>query len=595
MPELPGVYIMKNEDGEIIYIGKAVNLKNRVRQYFQPQARQLPKVNAMVPKIKKFEYIVTDTEMEALILECNLIKKHRPKFNILLKDDKTYPYIKITMGEEYPRILITRRIVKDGSRYFGPYSNAGAVKDTVDLLKKLFPLKTCNRVLPRDIGKERPCLNFHIKQCLGPCKGDVDKEKYRAVMADICSFLEGRQEKIIERLEQQMREAAEEMEFEKAAFIRDKINSLKHVLEKQKIVSVNFEDMDVIAFAMEPGMACAQVFFVRGGKLLGREHYIFDQIEDGDSELITSFIKQFYSSAAFVPKEILISGEIEERELIEQWLSNKKGTRVYIKVPKRGEKFDLVKMVANNAAIELSRFKERVLSENKFAEEGLENLSKVLGLKTNPERIEAFDISNTGRTEMVASMVVFEKGMPAKKEYRRFKIKWVEGINDYGAMQEVIYRRFRNTEFNKMPDIILVDGGSGHVRSVKLVLDELNAQIPVAGMVKDEKHRTRSLVFQESEIDLSTNITLLRFISSVQNEAHRFALEYNKKLRAKRYRASELDDIKGIGEARKASLLKHFGSVSRIKEASIEELATVKGISKPLAQEIYDFFHKVNK
>jgi excinuclease ABC subunit C len=592
MPELPGVYIMKDKNGRIIYVGKAINLKNRVRQYFQSKSAQIPKVKVMVSNIKEFEYIVTDTELEALILECNLIKKHKPKFNILLKDDKTYPYIKITMEEDYPRILITRRVEKDGSRYFGPYSNAGAVKETIALIKKLFPLKTCKKVLPRDIGKERPCLNFYINQCLGPCRGDVDKESYRAVVDDICSFLDGRQNKIIERLKDQMKVAAENMEFEKAAIFRDKINSLNHILEKQKIVSTSLEDLDIIAFAREITTACIQVFFVRGGKLIGREHFVFNQVEEDNSELITSFIKQFYSSSVFIPKEILLQEEIDEKLLIEHWLGNKRNSKVYIKVPKRGEKLKLVEMVAQNAAIELKQFKEKIQSEQKLATESIEGLTKILNLKKLPERIEAFDISNTGRTEMVASMVVFEMGLPARKEYRRFKIKWIDNINDYGAMQEVIYRRLRNPKFNKLPDIILVDGGVGHVNSVKLVIQELNMDIPVFGMVKDEKHRTRGLVFDDKEIDLSKDIMLLRFITTIQNEAHRFALNYNRKLRSKRYKTSILDDIEGIGETKKIALLKHFGSINKIKEAQPEELMAVKGIGKSLALNIYQFFQK---
>jgi excinuclease ABC subunit C len=592
MPELPGVYIMKDKNGKIIYVGKAINLKNRVRQYFQSSTTQIPKVKVMVSNIEEFEYIVTDTELEALILECNLIKKHKPKFNILLKDDKTYPYIKITLSEDYPRILIARRVEKDGSKYFGPYSNAGAVKETTALIKKLFPLKTCSKILPRDIGKERPCLNFYINQCLGPCRGDVDKESYRALIDDICSFLDGRQNKIIERLKHQMKTAAENMEFEKAASLRDTINSLNHILEKQKIVSTSLEDLDIIAFARETTTACIQVFFVRGGKLIGREHFVFNQIEEENAELVTSFIKQFYSSSAFIPREILLQEEIDETYLIEQWLGEKKSSKVYIKVPKKGEKLKLIEMVAQNAAIELKQFKERIQSEQKLAVESIEGLMKLLNLKNPPVRIEAFDISNTGRTEVVASMVVFEMGLPARKEYRRFKIKQIDNVNDYGAMQEVVYRRLRNSKFNKLPDIILVDGGVGHVSSVKLVIQELNMDIPVFGMVKDGKHRTRGLIFNDREIDLSKDILLLRFITTIQNEAHRFALNYNRKLRSKRYKTSILDDIEGIGETKKIALLKHFGSVNKIKEAQPEELMAVKGIGKSLALSIYQFFQK---
>lgn len=610
VPDKPGVYLMKDKKGKIIYVGKAVVLKNRVRQYFQSLSGQSSKVRAMVPLIEEFEYIVTDSELEALILECNLIKKYRPKFNVLLKDDKTYPYIKVTMNEEYPRVIMTRRIQKDGGKYFGPYTNVAAVKETIKLLKKLFPMKTCKKVLPRDIGKERPCLNYYIYQCLGPCQGNVDKEEYRMVMKDICSFLSGRQDKIIKRLEEQMKAAAENMEFEKAARIRDKLNSLRHIAEKQKVLSTSDVDQDAIAIAKDETDACTQVFFIRGGKLIGREHFIFEGMGDvEDSELIASFMKQFYSAAEFVPHEILIQSEIDEVDLLQEWLSEKRGGKVYIKVPKKGDKHNLIEMVSENAQVALEQFKRRIKAETETAGDSLKELSEILGLDEVPRRIEAYDISNTGTSEMVASMVVFEDGVPNNREYRRFRIKSQEGQNDYGSMQEVLYRRFRRAEkekslqdvsnihepekgFSRLPDVIFVDGGLGHLNAANEVLKELGINnIPVFGMVKDNRHRTRGLVTQNGEIELSENISLLRFVTAIQNEAHRFAIEYNKKLRKDRYKSSELDNIEGVGEKRRKALLKHFGSISRIKAAEVDELAAVEGISKSTAQKIYDYFH----
>lgn len=606
LPEKPGVYIMKDKNGEIIYIGKAVVLKNRVRQYFQSLAKQAPKVQAMVPQIKEFEFIVTDTELEALILECNLIKKHRPKFNILLKDDKSYPYIKVTMNEGYPRILITRKIEKDGAKYFGPYTSGFAVKETIDFIKKLFPIKTCSKVLPRDAGKDRPCLNYYIYQCMGPCQGNVSNEEYRALMTDICNFLGGKQEEIIKRLEDEMKEASESLEFEKAARIRDKIASLKHIAQKQKIVSTAMEDQDIIAFAKGDADSCIQVFFIRGGKLIGREHFIFEGAADvSDSELMTAFIKQFYSSAAYVPNQIILQEDIDEISIIETWLSSKRSSKVYIKVPRKGEKLRLVEMVSRNALIALTQFKERMKKESALAKEGLEKLKFLLDLENLPQRIEAYDISNTGSSEIVASMVVFEKGFPQKSEYRRFKIKSTNIQNDYQSMQEVIYRRFKraekealdkdgsnnkSTRFLELPDLILVDGGLGHVNAVLGTLEGFDVNVPVYGMVKDDNHRTRGLVSIKEEFDLSKDITLLRFVTSIQDEAHRFALEYNKKLRAKRYKGSVLDDIEGVGPKRKKALIKHFGSVKNIKTAEVGELAAVEGISRELAQKVYDHF-----
>jgi len=601
MPDKPGVYIMKDENGQIIYIGKAVVLKNRVRQYFQSSANMLPKVKAMVARIAEFEYIVTHSELEALILECNLIKKHKPKFNILLKDDKTYPYIKVTMNEEYPRVLMTRKLEKDGAKYFGPYSNVTAVKETIDLMKKLFPIKTCSKVLPRDIGKDRPCLNYHIYQCLGPCQGNVSKDEYRNLMKDICSFLGGKHEEVIEKLEQQMNELAEKLNFEKAASLRDKIRGLKHVAEKQKVLSTAMVDQDVIAFAKNETDSCIEVFFIRGGKLLGREHFIFEGAgEVEDKELITSFVKQFYSSSSFIPQEILLQGDIDEINIIEKWLTDKRAGRVYIKVPRKGEKHKLIEMVSQNALLALNQFKDKIQREQAMSKDGVIELAGLLGLKVPPQRIEAYDISNTGMSEIVASMVVFENGSPANKEYRRFKIKSVDGQNDYGSMQETIYRRFRSRDdenskggnkFSKMPDLILIDGGLGHINAVKEVMNSMGINIPAYGMVKDDKHRTRALMSQDGEISFDKDINAFRLVTAIQNEAHRFAVDYNRKLREIRYRKSVLDEIPGIGPKRKKALIKHFGSVSKIKEAGIDDLEAVEGITSSVALKIYEFFH----
>lgn len=602
LPEKPGVYIMKDINREIIYIGKAVVLKNRVRQYFQSLSKQTPKVQAMVPKIKEFEYIVTDTELEALILECNLIKKYRPKFNIMLKDDKTYPYIKVTMNEEFPRILTTRKVEKDGAKYFGPYTSGFAVKDTIDLIKKLFPIKSCNKVFTKDARKQRPCLNYHIYQCLGPCQGDVNKEEYRALMNDICSFLGGKQEEIIKRLESEMVKASEDMEFEKAAALRDKITSLRHIAQKQKVVSTAMEDQDVVAFSKDPTDSCVQVFFIRGGKLIGREHFIFEGAGDvSDSELMTSFIKQFYSSASYVPGELVLQEDVDEIDIIEKWLSSKREAKVHIKVPRKGEKLKLVEMVSQNALIALNQFKDNIRNQDTLAKEGIAKLKELLELEGVPQRIEAYDISNTGSTEIVASMVVFEGGHPAKKEYRRFKVKSLDSQNDYGSMQEVIYRRFNRAlkekeetsseaKFSRLPDLILADGGLGHVNSVLSVLREMNISIPVAGMVKDQNHRTRGIISTDKEFDLSKDLNLLRFITSIQDEAHRFAIEYNRKLVQKRYKGSELDEIEGIGPKRKKALIKHFGSLKNIKQAQIDDLTAVDGINPELAKKIFEYF-----
>lgn len=606
IPDKPGVYIMKNKDDEIIYIGKAVILKNRVRQYFNSYSNQNLKVQAMISQIYEFEYIVTDTELEALILECNLIKKHKPKFNIMLRDDKNYPFIKITMKDDYPRVVITRKVEKDGAKYFGPFTSSTAVRETVDIIKKLFPIKSCNKVFKNKKTKDRPCLNYHIHQCLGPCQGNVNKEEYREMIFDIVKFLDGNQQDIIEKLEKQMDIASQDMEFEQAAKLRDKIISLRHIAEKQKIISTDMEDQDVIAFAKDQTDSCIQIFFIRKGKITGRKHFIFEETNHlTDAELMTSFVKQFYSSSEYIPKEIVMQVDIDERDIIEKWLFEKKTSKAYIRVPKRGEKLRLVKMVLQNAIICLDNFKERIKNERKLAKEGLKGLANVLNVENHVKRIEAYDISNMGSSEMVASMVVFEDGLPSKDEYRRFKIKSIENQNDYASMQEVIYRRFtrakkhqeqgkdKNKGFAKLPDLVMVDGGIGHVNLAYEVLKELEFEsIPVMGMVKDKKHKTRALVGKGFEFELSQNFMLLRFITSIQDEAHRFALEYSKRLRRKRYSGSVLDNIEGIGQKRKKALIRHFGSIKKIKSASISQLSEVKGINRELASNVYEYFRQ---
>lgn len=603
LPDKPGVYIMKDANGVIIYVGKAVVLKNRVRQYFQQSANHPPKVLAMVSRISEFEYIITDSEVEALMLECNLIKKFKPKYNILLKDDKHYPYIKVTLNEEYPRLIKTRRVEKDGARYFGPYSSNFAVNDTIDTLKKLFPIKTCNKNLPRDIGKTRPCLNYYMGQCLGPCQGGVTKDAYREMMKKICHFLGGQYDEVLNELKAQMNNAAEQLEFEKAAQLRNKISSIMQLSETQKVLSTDLEDRDVIGYAEDSTDLCIQVFFVRSGRVVGREHFMFEGEAGADKAYsLSAFIKQFYNSVEYVPSEIVLQGEIDDNDTISKWLTEKRGLKVSLRVPQRGDLVKLVRMVAENAEISIKLHRERVSREGTVQAEGMEELVKLLDLKKAPERIESFDISNTGSTEIVASMVVFENGRPARQEYRKFKMKSVEQQNDYGSMQETIYRRLNrakkekeentaDAKFSKLPDLILVDGGANHVNVVKEVIQELGFDLQVAGMAKDDRHRTKSLVYMGKEYDLTSNMPLLRLITEIQDETHRVAIEYNRKLREKRYIRSELDEIEGIGPSRKKALIKHFKSVAAIKKAEVAQLQEVEGISEKVAIKIYEHFN----
>ena len=609
LPEKPGVYIMRDEYNEIIYIGKAINLKNRVRQYFQNSKNQHPKVAAMVERITDLEYIITDSELEALILECNFIKKHRAKYNVMLKDDKQYPYIKITVKEDYPRLLIVREIKKDGAKYFGPYTDVTAVNRTIGLLKGLFPIRYCSKNISRAIGKERPCLNYHIKKCIGPCQGNVSKEQYRELIDSVIMMLEGKQEEVLKQLEDKMHQAADNLDFEKAAEIRDNMNSLIKIAEKQKVISSALIDQDIIAFALNESESCIQVFFVRGGKLIGREHFLIEDTKLSDSkEILSSFIKQYYGSDALIPREIILQEEIDEINIIERWLSDKKGGRVKLVVPRRGEKQKLIEMVSRNAEDTLRLLIEKQKNDTEKTMGACRELKDILELNAVPVRIEAFDISNIQGVLNVGSMIVFEQGKPNNRNYRRFRIKSVEGANDYESMREIVERRFVHGlkereeleaegkdfelgRFSVFPDMILLDGGIGQVNAVLPVLRELDINIPVCGMVKDDKHRTRGLIYNGREIELPKASKAFRLISAIQEEAHRFAISYHKSLRSKTTVKSALDDIPGIGPARRKALLKSFGSLKNIKKASLEELEKVQGMNRKVAEVVYNFFN----
>ncbi|WP_434632028.1 excinuclease ABC subunit UvrC [Thermoanaerobacterium thermosaccharolyticum] len=606
LPEKPGVYIMKDSSGKIIYVGKAVILKNRVRQYFQNQANQIPKVRTMVKHIADFEYIVTDTELEALILECNLIKKHKPKYNILLKDDKNYPYIKITVNEDYPRILFTRRLEMDGAKYFGPYSSAFAVRETIKLLRHMFPLRSCNRNIEKDIGKCRECLYYHIGLCSAPCIGQISKDDYMKLVDDALMFLEGKHDVLLKKLKEEMEKASQNMEFEKAAKLRDQIYGIEKTSEKQKIISTSGEDQDVISMARSADDACIQVFFIRGGKVSGREHYFMKNTDEMNrSDIMSSFIKQFYDGAPYIPKEIITDVDMDEKHVLAEWLSNKRGNKVVISIPSKGKKKELVDMVYENA---LESLKSDInLKMKRQKNDAVSELSKLLGLEY-AERIEAFDISNIRGTDNVASMVVFVDGKPHKSSYRKFNIKTVEGQDDYGSMREVISRRIKHgieerkliddgelqedkAKFHIMPDLILVDGGLGHVNTAKEVLRELNVDIPVYGMVKDSKHRTRGLVSTDGEIDMPMTGRAFRLVAEIQDEAHRFAITFHKETKSKKLR-SDLLNIPGIGEKRMKALFEAFKTIDDIKNATVEELKKVEGMNEKAANAVYDYFRK---
>lgn len=607
LPNSPGVYIMHDADDVIIYVGKAINLHNRVRSYFRKIVGRGPQIDKMVEQIARFEYIVTDSELEALVLENNLIKEHSPKYNTMLKDDKTYPYIKVTMGEDYPRILFSREMKKDKSKYFGPYTSAAAVKDTIDLMNKLYQLRTCSRKLPRDIGLERPCLNYHIKQCLAPCQGYISKEEYRMRVEQALDFLNGNYKPILKELEQKMQEASEQLEFEEAIRYRDLFQSVKSVAQKQKITDSDGEDKDIIALAKDETDAVVQVFFVRDGKLIGREHFYMMHVAGCDNaQILLDFVKQFYAGTPFIPKELMLQEEIGDIEILEKWLSSKKGSRVYLRVPKKGGKEKLVELAAQNAYLVLSQDKERIKREEGRTIGAVREIAALLELES-VNRMEAFDISNISGFANVGSMVVYEKGKPKRSDYRKFKIQSVSGPDDYACMKEVLTRRFVHGmeeraemerkemdnefgSFTKFPDLLLMDGGRGQVNIALQVLDELHIDIPVCGMVKDDNHRTRGLYYHNVEIPIDTHSEGFKLITRIQDEAHRFAIEYHRSLRSKAQVKSVLDEIPGVGPARRKALMKHFKSIEEIRNASVEQLCEVPEIPEHIAKQIYQYF-----
>ncbi|MBR4807176.1 MAG: excinuclease ABC subunit UvrC [Lachnospiraceae bacterium] len=609
LPARPGVYIMHGENDEVIYVGKAISLRNRVRQYFQSSRNKGVKIERMVTHIRRFEYIVTDSEMEALILECNLIKEHRPKYNTMLMDDKSYPYIKVTLGETYPRVLFSHRIKKDNSKYFGPYTNSGAVRDTLELIRKIYKLRTCNRNLPKDTGKERPCLNYHIHQCNAPCQGNISPEEYMQAVEKAMELLNGNYGSVIEMLKSQMMVHSERLEFEKAGEFKELISSVRKVAEKQKITNGDGEDRDVIALARESEDTVVSVFFIRNGKLIGRDHFFLNTAEgDEEKQVLSDFVKQFYSGTPFIPKEIMLQYSIEDEELVESWLSSRRGSRVHFLVPKKGTKEKLVELAYENASMVLTKDKERLKREEGRTIGAAKDLAGLLGIP-DAYRIEAYDISNISGTDSVGSMIVYEKGKPLKNDYRKFKIRYVTGPDDYASMEEVLTRRFSHgiaereenlsegldeTEgsFTRFPSLIMMDGGKGQVNIALKVLEEMGLDIPVCGMVKDDNHNTRGLYYNNRELPIDRHSECFKLITRIQDEAHRFAIEYHRKLRSKGQVRSILDDIEGIGPARRKALLRAFTSVENIKEAGIEELKAVDTMNEAAAISVYEFFHK---
>ena len=608
---------MHDKLDEIIYVGKAISLKNRVRQYFQSSRNKTAKIEKMVSRIARFEYIITDSELEALVLECNLIKEHRPKYNTMLKDDKTYPYIKVTVDEEFPRVQFSRMMKKDKNRYFGPYTSAGAVNDTIDLIHKLWKIRTCSRNLPKDIGKERPCLNYHIKQCNAPCQGYVSREEYAQSVTQVLEFLNGNHKPVLKMLEEQMMAASDEMEFEKAIEYRELINSVKQIAQKQKITSQSMEDRDIVAMARDQEDAVVQVFFVRDGKIIGREHFHVDvATAEDEKQIIGSFVKQFYAGTPFIPREIWVQQEFREMRLIQDWLTKRRGQAVKFVVPKKGQKNRLVELAAKNAEMVLSQDKEKIKREELRTIGAMNQIGEWLGLN-HVKRIEAFDISNISGFESVGSMVVYEDGRPKRNDYRKFKIRTVQGPNDYASMEEVLTRRFAHgldelkelktssaedgTEaddaakfgsFTRFPDLIMMDGGRGQVNIALKVLESLGLAIPVCGMVKDDHHRTRGLYFNNVEIPIDRFSEGFKLITRIQDEAHRFAIEYHRSLRSKDQVKSVLDEIEGIGPTRRKALMKKFQSLEAVRDASLEELAATEGMNRRAAESVYTFFHK---
>jgi len=600
LPASPGVYLMHDKTDEIIYVGKAISLKNRVRQYFQTRKRS-PKIEQMIKNIAYFEYIVTDSEMEALILECNLIKEHRPKYNTMLMDDKTYPYLKVTVNEPYPRVLLTRRLKRDKAKYFGPYTSVESVKDTLELLTKIFKIRTCSKKFPRDLKKERPCLNYDIKRCDAPCQGYISEEEYNKKIEKIIAFLNGYYDDIIKELERTMKRQSAELEFEEAAKTRDLLSSVKFVAQKQKMSYGERENRDVIACAKENKDAVVQVFFIRDGKLMGRDHFYINVMGDEtESEIIGSFIKQYYAGTPFIPKQLLLQTEIEDMDLIANWLSDRLGQKVSIVVPKRGDKEKMIELAEKNAKLVLEKDKEKIKKEQQKTIGAVKEIVEILGIE-KADRIESYDISNIAGFDSVGSMVVYEKGKPKKNDYRKFKIKWVEGPNDYASLAEVLRRRFTheskkaNDSFNKLPDLIMMDGGKGQVSVAKEVFEELGLKIDVCGMVKDDNHNTRGLYYEGKEMPISRFSEAFKLITRIQDETHRFAIEYHRAIHGKNQLKSVLDDIEGVGPTRRRALMKYFKTIEAIKEATAEEITKAPSMNEKVAKSIYDFFHEDNK
>ena len=608
LPDQPGVYIMHDKTDAIIYIGKAVSLRKRVRQYFQPSHDEGIKKKQMVEHIARFEYIITDSELEALVLECNLIKEHTPKYNTMLRDDKTYPYIRVTMGEDFPRVLFSRQLKKDKSRYFGPYTSAGAVKDTIELINKIYQLRTCNRKLPRDIGAERACLNYHIHRCSAPCQGYINKEEYGERVSQVLEFLNGNYTPVIKMLETKMVEASQAMEFEKAIEYRELLGSVKQIAQKQKITNTDGEDKDIIALASDDTDAVVQVFFIRSGKIIGRDHFhVRVGSEESTSDILVNFVKQFYSGTPYIPREIMLQEPIEDIPVLEEWLSAKRGRRVYIRIPQKGMKEKLVELAAKNASLVLNQDKEKIKREEGRTIGAVKEIEELLGMH-GLNRMEAYDISNINGFETVGSMIVYEKGKPKRSDYRKFKLRTVTGPDDYASMHEVLTRRFKHGmqeiqelkdknlpqevgSFTSFPDIIMMDGGRGQVNICLQVLEELGLSIPVCGMVKDDNHRTRGLYFHNVEIPIDRHGEGFKLITRIQDEAHRFAIEYHRSLRSKSQVHSVLDDIEGIGPTRRKALMRRFASIEKIREATVEELAETESMNLQAAEKVYAFFH----
>lgn len=603
LPGKPGVYLMHDEKDAIIYVGKAISLKNRVRQYFQSSRNKGAKIEQMVTHISRFEYIVTDSELEALVLECNLIKEHRPKYNTMLMDDKTYPFIKVTVNEPFPRVMMARRMKKDKAKYFGPYTSAGAVKDTIELIRKLYHIRSCNRSLPKDIGKERPCLNYHIHQCYAPCQGYISREEYRKSIDEVVRFLNGNYDPILKELEEKMLDASENLEFEKAIEYRELLASVQKIAQKQKITDTAGDDRDIIAMASEGEDAVVQVFFIRGGRLIGRDHFYLKIAEnDTKSEILSSFIKQFYAGTPYIPAELMLPEEIEDQEIIEEWLTTRREHKVRLRIPKKGTKEKLVELAQKNAQMVLKNDKERLKREEGRTIGAVKELEKILGL-TGIIRMEAYDISNTNGFDSVGSMVVYEHGKPKRNDYRKFKIKSVQGPDDYASMNEVLTRRFehglreRQDEsetggFQAFPDLIMMDGGRGQVNIALEVLEKLNLHIPVCGMVKDDNHRTRGLYFNNVELPIDRNSECFRLITRIQDEAHRFAITFHRQLRSKGQVHSILDDIPGVGPARRKDLMRSFENIEAIRNATVDDLKELPSMNEKSAQEVYNFFHQ---